>query len=102
MLALASRLSDDDLLARVGVLAVKEREASAELVAHLAELEVRPSLYAAQGHGSLFSYRGTLNSVDLASPYAVQPDASINHRRSALLDGDCRCLAHGNRCRGTA
>jgi hypothetical protein len=56
MLALASRLSDHDLLARVGVLAVKEREASAELVAHLAELEVRPSLYAAQGHGSLFTY----------------------------------------------
>jgi hypothetical protein len=56
MLALASRLSDHDLLARVGALAVKEREASAELVAHLAELEVRPSLYAAQGHGSLFTY----------------------------------------------
>ena len=56
MLALASRLSDHDLLERVVVLAVKEREASVELVAHLAELYARPSLYAAEGHGSLFSY----------------------------------------------
>jgi hypothetical protein len=56
MLALASALSDHDLLARVGVFAGKEREASAELVAHLAALEVRPALYAAEGHGSLFTY----------------------------------------------
>jgi hypothetical protein len=56
MLALASDLSDHDLLARIGELADKERETSAELVAHLAALETRPSLYAAQGHGSLFSY----------------------------------------------
>jgi hypothetical protein len=56
MLALASNLTDQDLLARVGALAVKEREASAELVAHLAELDTRPSLYAAQGPGSLFGY----------------------------------------------
>jgi hypothetical protein len=30
-----------------------EREASAELVAHLAALDSRPALYAAQGYGSL-------------------------------------------------
>src|SRR5713226_4012361 len=56
MLALASGLSDQDLLTRIDALAGKEREASAELVAHLAVLEARPSLYAAQGYGSLFSY----------------------------------------------
>ena len=56
MFALASDLSDHDLLARICALAGKEREASAELVAHLAVLDARPSLYAAQGHGSLFSY----------------------------------------------
>jgi hypothetical protein len=56
MLALASALSDHDLLARIGVLAEKEREASVELVAHLAVLDARPSLYAARGHGSLFTY----------------------------------------------
>ena len=41
---------------RIGVLAGKEREATAELVAHLAVLDARPSLYAAQGYGSLFGY----------------------------------------------
>jgi hypothetical protein len=56
MLALASGLSDQDLLARVGALAGKEREATAELVAHLAALDDRPSLYAAGGYGSLFEY----------------------------------------------
>jgi hypothetical protein len=56
ILALASSLSDRDLLARVGVLAGKEREASVELVAHLAALDARPALFAAEGHGSLFTY----------------------------------------------
>src|SRR4029453_7865929 len=56
ILALASALSDHDLLARIGVLAEKEREATVELVAHLAALDARPSLYAARGHGSLFGY----------------------------------------------
>jgi len=56
MLTLASRLSDHDLLARIGVLAGKEREASVELVAHLAALDTRPSLFAGQSYGSLFGY----------------------------------------------
>ena len=38
------------------VLAAAERGATAELVAHLAALRLRPSLYAAQGYGSLFAY----------------------------------------------
>ena len=56
MFAVASSLSDHDLLDRLAALARKEREASAELVAHLAVLDARPSLYAAQGYGSLFAY----------------------------------------------
>jgi len=56
ILVTAAGLSDQDLLARLEVLAGKEREASAELVAHLAALDGRPALYAAQGYGSLFSY----------------------------------------------
>lgn len=55
-LVTASALSDQDLLARLEGLARNEREASAELVAHLAVLDVRPALYAAEGYGSLFSY----------------------------------------------
>ena len=56
MLAVASSLSDHDLLDRIAALAGKEREASAELVAHLAALDARPSVYAARGFGSLFNY----------------------------------------------
>jgi hypothetical protein len=56
ILATAVALSDPDLLARIPVLAAHERTATAELVAHLAALRLRPSLYAAQGYGSLFAY----------------------------------------------
>jgi hypothetical protein len=56
ILVTASTLSDEDLLARLEGLAGKERDASAELVAHLAALDSRQMLYAAQGYGSLFTY----------------------------------------------
>jgi len=56
VLALASGLSDHDLLTRLLALAGKEREATVELIAHLAALESRPSVYAAKGYGSLFAY----------------------------------------------
>ena len=52
----AVTLSDSDLLARTQAFAAHEREAIAELVAHLAVLEMRPSAYAALGHGSLYAY----------------------------------------------
>jgi len=54
ILATAAELSDRDLLARLSVLAGREREASVDLVAHLAALDSRLALYAAQGYGSLF------------------------------------------------
>ena len=56
MLDLAYGLSDQDLLARLAALAGQERSASADLVAHLAVLDARPSLHAALGFGSLFGY----------------------------------------------
>jgi hypothetical protein len=56
ILAIAAGLSDRDLLARLRLLARTEREASVELVAHLAALDTRPAVYAAQAYGSLFSY----------------------------------------------
>jgi hypothetical protein len=54
ILAIADGLSDQDLLARLCVIAGREREDSMELVAHLAILDRRPAVYAAQGYGSLF------------------------------------------------
>jgi len=56
VLTTAAALSDHDLLARLGALAGREREASVELVAHLAALDARPSVYLAQGYGSLHAY----------------------------------------------
>jgi hypothetical protein len=48
-------LSDDDLLAAVASLAGRERGTTAELVAHLAELDAR-RLYLGAGFSSLFAY----------------------------------------------
>ena len=55
LLCVAARLTDDELLLRVQLLAREERDATVELVAHLVELDTR-RLYLAQGYGSLFSY----------------------------------------------
>jgi hypothetical protein len=52
----AASLSDDDLLARLELIAGKEREATVELLAHLAALDTRAILYAAEGYGTLFAY----------------------------------------------
>jgi hypothetical protein len=52
----AASLSDDDLLARLELIAGKARETSVELVAHLAALDTRAILYAAEGYGTLFAY----------------------------------------------
>jgi len=49
------RLSDTDLIARVRALAARERDETAQLVAHLAELE-RRDLHLREGYGSLFEY----------------------------------------------
>jgi hypothetical protein len=69
ILATAAALSDQDLLARLATLAQKERQASVELVAHLAALDTRPAVYAAQGYGSLHAYctQALLLSEDAAS-----------------------------------
>src|SRR5438128_2365054 len=56
VLATAAALSDQDLLTRLSALAGKERETMAELLAHLATLDERPNVYAAQGYGSLYAY----------------------------------------------
>src|SRR5687767_12815007 len=52
---IASRLSDEELLARVEVLVARERGVSVELIAHLAELETR-DVYLGEGVKSLYLY----------------------------------------------
>jgi hypothetical protein len=55
ILTAAAVLSDADLLDGLERLAAGEREASVELVGHLAEME-RRKIYLAEGYGSLFAY----------------------------------------------
>jgi hypothetical protein len=55
MLSAASRLSDRELLEQVSILAQREREATAALVAHLAVLDER-RLYLGEACSSLFTY----------------------------------------------
>ncbi len=55
LIASVRRLSDAELVARLEDLAAGERRLTAELVAHLAELETR-SLHLQAGYGSLFAY----------------------------------------------
>ena len=56
ILDVARSLSDQDLLDSLPVLAGNERHSSVELIAHLAALQERPSLYEGLGFGSLFEY----------------------------------------------
>jgi hypothetical protein len=55
LLAIAAQLSDDALLAKVKLLAERSRRGTVELIAHLAEMDVR-RLHCAEGPGSLFRY----------------------------------------------
>ncbi len=55
ILSAVAQLSNTELLARVTHLAEREREATAALIAHLAELDAR-RLYLAEGCSSLFTY----------------------------------------------
>src|SRR6266850_1237976 len=55
LLAIAAQLSDDALRAKVKLLAERSRVVTVELIAHLAELDVR-KLYCSEGPGSLFRY----------------------------------------------
>ncbi len=54
-LSTVAQLSNSDLLSQVKLLAGREREVTAILIAHLAELDVR-RLYLAEGCASLFTY----------------------------------------------
>src|ERR1700694_5018247 len=50
-----TRLSDSELFTRVKSLVARERDATAQLVAHLAELDTR-DVYLREGYGSLHVY----------------------------------------------
>jgi hypothetical protein len=79
MFAAAEALSDSDLLSHIDRLAGAERSATAELVAHLAVLHSRPSVYAALGYGSLFNY--------CTQALKLSEDAACNRIETAKICG---------------
>ena len=81
----AAGLSDAELLRRVVLLAGKEREATVELVGHLAELDAR-KLHLACGYGSLFAYcTGALRLAEHAAYNRIEA-ARLSRRFPAILD----------------
>ena len=74
-----------ELLRRVVVLAGREREATVELVGHLAELDAR-RLHLAEGYGSLFAYcTGVLRLAEHAAYNRIEA-ARLSLRFPAILD----------------
>ncbi len=85
LLSAAARLSDAELLGRVVHLAGEEREATVELVAHLAELDAR-RLYLGEGFGSLFGYCiGALRLAEHAAYNRIEA-ARASRRFPSILD----------------
>src|SRR3989475_2750364 len=67
ILSTVARLSDRHLLDEAKRLAARERDVTAELIAHLAEIEER-GLHRAEGFGSMFKYcRGMLQLSEHAA-----------------------------------
>ena len=85
ILAAAARLSDDALLRRLKSLAVLERDATVELVAHLAELHVRRG-HLGEGPGSLYWY--CRSELGLSEDAAYNRDAAARavRRFPVILD----------------
>ena len=85
LITMAAGLSDAELLRRVVLLAGREREATVELVGHLAELDAR-KLHIAEGYGSLFTYcTGALRLAEHAA-YNRMEAARLSRRFPAILD----------------
>ena len=85
LLASLRQLSDGELVARVNDLAVSERDATALLVAHLAELDTR-DVHLRAGYGSLFAYCRTALSLAEGEAYSCIEAARAARRFPAILD----------------
>jgi hypothetical protein len=80
-----SHLSDDDLVANVTSLAGREREATVDLIAHLAELDAR-RLYLGAGFSSLFTYCTEILQLSEAEAYNRIEAARAARRFPVILD----------------
>lgn len=86
LLTAATNRSNADLVARLQFLAARGRRDTAEMVAHLAELEAR-SISLADGYGSLFSYCTTALRLSEHEAYNRVVAAQAAPRFPAILDG---------------
>ncbi len=80
-----ARLSDQELLSQVKALAGREREATARLIASLAELDAR-RLYLGEGCASLFTYCTQVLSLSEHAAYGRIEAARAARRFPAILD----------------
>src|SRR2546422_11131025 len=78
-------LSDDVLLAEVRSLAGRERQATAHLIAHLAELDAR-RLYLGAGFSSLFTYCVEILRLSEAEAYNRIETARLARSFPLVLD----------------
>ncbi len=85
MLPTLVQLSDHELLERVKRLAEREREATASLIAHLAELDER-RLYLAEGYSSLFTYCTQVLHLSEHAAYRRIETARITRRFPVILE----------------
>ena len=80
-----AQISDQDLLTRVTQLAAEEREATALLIAHLAELDAR-RLFLAEGYSSLFTYCTEALHLSEHAAYSRIEAARAARKFPALLE----------------
>jgi hypothetical protein len=84
-ISIPSHLSDADLVAEVTSLAGREREATAQLIAYLAELDAR-RLYLPAGFSSLFTYCTEVLRLSEAEAYNRIEAARAARRFPVILD----------------
>jgi hypothetical protein len=85
ILASLTRLSDAELVARLKGLAARERDTTAEIVAHLAELDTR-EVYLREGYGSLYVYCRDALGLSEAEAYNRIEAARAARRFPVILD----------------
>jgi hypothetical protein len=85
MLSSLAHLSDQELLARMPQLAADERQATALLIAHLAELDAR-RLYLAEGYSSVFTYCTQVLHLSEHAAYARIEAARAARKFQVLLE----------------
>ena len=85
LLTSAANLTNADLLARLQQLAARARENTAEMIAHLAELEARRT-FLGEGYGSLFDYCRVALRLSEHEAYNRVAAANVVRRFPAILD----------------